>query len=572
MGSRKSGHPSEDVYTAAKAWVDSALRTDDSLFTPGEPIWSSRWLGELRDRFQGYGSARGNFYSWLRPRLAGSPPEVYQLMGEALYVFFLITHDPATKQQQIETVLGWSPSPVHIPPEVTAGLQPGLISGGRGFFSARPSYIGFLIEFVEQWKDQELSERNDLLHNPWGFSDFVQSLKLPGAPAQREALLHLVFPDTFEAIVSMNHKHKIAETFVDRVTQPADDVNRKLAQIRNSFEAELGRDFDFYEQDIREQWGGSRPASTRKRDEPVNQPDQPEAQEYTVASIEADGCFIQRSMLETMLNRLRTKKNLILQGPPGTGKTWLAKKLAFALIGSTDESKVRRFQFHPNVSYEDFIRGFRPQEGRLALIDGPFLEAVSTAVGNQSKDYVMVIEEINRGNPAQIFGEMLTLLEADKRDPTDALELSYRKFEDERVYIPPNLYVIGTMNVADRSIALVDLALRRRFAFIALEPTFGDAWGRWVHEQSGISLDFLRTIEQRLTALNGQIAADRSLGPQFRIGHSYVTPTPGRRIENSVEWFTQVVETEIGPLLEEYWFDDGSKSKDATLQLLRDLS
>ena len=571
MGSRKTDHRAEDVYTAAKAWVDCALRNDGSLFTPGAPIWSGRLLGELRERFEGHGSARGNFYVWLKPRLAGSPAEVYQLMGELLYLFFLITHDPSTKHQQIETVLGWSPSPVHILPERITGLEPGLINGGRGFFSARPSYVAFLIAFAEQWKQQELIERTTLLHDPWGFSDFVQSLKLPGAPAQREALLHLIFPDTFEAIVSMTHKRRIADTFADRITQLTSDVNHKLVQIRKSFEAELGRDFSFYERDIREQWDSSRPAPTNDKNEPEKQLNQPEVQQYTVANIEADGCFIHRSRLETMLNRLRTKKNLILQGPPGTGKTWLAKKLAFALIGSTDESKVRRFQFHPNMSYEDFIRGFRPQQGGLNLIDGPFLEVVSAAVIDQAKDYVIVIEEINRGNPAQIFGEMLTLLEADKHDAAEALELTYKKFADERIYIPPNLYVIGTMNVADRSIALVDLALRRRFAFIDLEPTFGDVWRRWVHDQSGVSLDFLRTIEQRLIDLNRQIADDRSLGPQFRVGHSYVTPTPGRRIENSAEWFTQVVETDIGPLLEEYWFDDSSKAREATIQLLRDL-
>ena len=200
-------------------------------------------------------------------------------------------------------------------------------------------------------------------------------------------------------------------------------------------------------------------------------PRQPPLGPYTVDDIMADGCFLEESRLRTILNRLKAKKNLILQGPPGTGKTWLAKKLAFALIGQVDDRRVRRFQFHPNLSYEDFIRGYRPNpDGRLTLVDGPFLEVVNAAKLDQSNDYVMVIEEINRGNPAQIFGEMLTLLEADKRDPGEALRLAHSGSNGERVYIPPNVYVIGTMNVADRSIALVDLALRRRFAFVDLEP------------------------------------------------------------------------------------------------------
>ena len=147
---------------------------------------------------------------------------------------------------------------------------------------------------------------------------------------------------------------------------------------------------------------------------------------YEIDHILAEGCFLDRAKLETMLQRLGVKQNLILQGPPGTGKTWLAKKLAYALIGHKDDSKVRPLQFHPNLSYEDFVRGWRPQgDGKLALVDGPFLQLIADAEQNPDDDYVMVIEEINRGNPAQIFGEMLTLLEADKRNEGEALALAY---------------------------------------------------------------------------------------------------------------------------------------------------
>lgn len=301
-------------------------------------------------------------------------------------------------------------------------------------------------------------------------------------------------------------------------------------------------------------------------------PEHPEVRRYTLDDIVADGCFLERSKLETILTRLRAKKNLILQGPPGTGKTWLAKKLAFALIGQIDDRRVRRFQFHPNLSYEDFIRGYRPDpDGGLTLVDGPFLEVVNAAKLDQSNDYVMVIEEINRGNPAQIFGEMLTLLEADKRDPDEALRLAHSGANGERVHVPANVYVIGTMNVADRSIALVDLALRRRFAFVDLEPVFGAVWRDWVHRQCDVSTNFLTTVEERMTALNERITDDRSLGPQFRVGHSYVTPAPGTRIDDQVEWFTQIVETEIGPLLDEYWFDNASEAENAKSALLMDL-
>ena len=293
---------------------------------------------------------------------------------------------------------------------------------------------------------------------------------------------------------------------------------------------------------------------------------------YTVDNIIEDGCFLSKIKVDKTLRRLRTKKNIILQGPPGTGKTWLAKRLAFALIGQRDDSKIRAVQFHPNLSYEDFIRGWRPSgEGKLTLVDGPFMEVIKTAIDDPESKYVIVIEEINRGNPAQVFGEMLTLLETDKRTPDEALELSYRKFAGERVYIPSNLYVIGTMNIADRSLALVDLALRRRFAFIDLEPTLGKSWRDWVKDKNGIDSQFLDEIERRINALNDEITIDPSLGAQFQVGHSYVTPAVGMNITDAKEWFGEVVETEIGPLLDEYWFDDLEKSRKAQKRLIEGL-
>lgn len=290
---------------------------------------------------------------------------------------------------------------------------------------------------------------------------------------------------------------------------------------------------------------------------------------YSLDNIIADGCFLSQTRLEQILERLRTKKNLILQGPPGTGKTWLAKRLAFALIGQHIDNKVRAVQFHPNLSYEDFVRGWRPAgDGRLALVDGPFLEMITAAAKEPGVRHVVVIEEINRGNPAQIFGEMLTLLEADKRTPNEALELCYRRGDGEQIYIPDNLYVIGTMNIADRSLALVDLALRRRFAFIDLEPMLNGAWHNWVHTQFAITPEILVEIEKRITILNTMISADNSLGAQYCIGHSYVTPSSGSVVSDAREWFRQVVETEIGPLLDEYWFDAPDKAQKAREQLL----
>ena len=294
---------------------------------------------------------------------------------------------------------------------------------------------------------------------------------------------------------------------------------------------------------------------------------------YDIADIIADGCFLSEDELSAALARLSAKKNLILQGPPGTGKTWLAKRLAYALIGTrnrkTTRERMRVIQFHPSLSYEDFVRGWRPDgDGQLKLTDGAFLGSIEASRAERDRPFVVIIEEINRGNPAQIFGEMLTLLEKDKRREDEAIELAYHSGDGQRVFIPDNLYVIGTMNIADRSLALVDMALRRRFAFITLETMLNDRWKQWCAEQAGLDGIAISGIQRLMTELNDEIENDHSLGPQFRIGHSYVTPAQGEKIDDARAWFQQIVATEISPLLEEYWFDEPDKASASRDKLL----
>jgi 5-methylcytosine-specific restriction protein B len=260
---------------------------------------------------------------------------------------------------------------------------------------------------------------------------------------------------------------------------------------------------------------------------------------------------------------LRRKKNVVLQGPPGTGKTWLAKRLGYALMGVRDDSRLTAVQFQPTLSYEDFVRGWRPDgSGGLKLADGVFLDAVFAALEDPTRPYVLVVEEINRGNPAQILGEMLTLLEDGKRSREEALRLAYPRTVDERIYVPENLYLIGTMNLADRSLALVDLALRRRFAFLSLTPLFNQRWRRWLLDR-GAPAAFVNSIAERMTDLNKAIAEERSLGSQFQVGHSFLTPiaSPGGEEAAWRKWYLETVRTEIAPLLLEYWYDDVDAAK-----------
>jgi 5-methylcytosine-specific restriction enzyme B len=293
---------------------------------------------------------------------------------------------------------------------------------------------------------------------------------------------------------------------------------------------------------------------------------------YGVESIVADGSFLSKETLERILYRLFEKKNLILQGPPGTGKTWLAKRLGMALIGhKPQEPQLRVIQFHPNLSYEDFVRGWRPDVGGLLkLHEGVFMQMVTAALAAPEECYVLVIEEINRGNPAQIFGELLTLLESGRRTPRDSVQLCYPDGDgiQSPVYVPENLFVIGTMNIADRSLAIVDLAFRRRFAFFNLEPALGEAWRNWVVNKFQVELGIAIAIEARINQLNQTISADRRLGRAFQIGHSYVTPTQSMEGRDVRDWFAEVVDTELKPLLEEYWFDAPEEVEGAITQLL----
>ena len=287
---------------------------------------------------------------------------------------------------------------------------------------------------------------------------------------------------------------------------------------------------------------------------------------YNLEDLIKEGCFVEEEQLSKIISSLNRKKSIILQGPPGTGKTWLAKRLANIIVGYKNSNNIKAIQFHPNMSYEDFIRGYRPSgDGRLALIDGPFLEMINKARNDSQSNYVMVIEEINRGNPAQILGEMLTLLEVDKRTPTEALELTYRREHENGIFIPNNLYVIGTMNLADRSLAMVDFALRRRFAFFYLAPNFDEKWLNYMIDKTKLSRKSLEKIRHVMNNLNQYIAKEEMLGNAFTIGHSYLTCDSV--IPDAMSWYKDIIDSEIKPLLEEYWFDDSNKLDTALKKL-----
>lgn len=238
------------------------------------------------------------------------------------------------------------------------------------------------------------------------------------------------------------------------------------------------------------------------------------------------------------------------------------------LLGEKSEDRVEFVQFHPSLSYEDFVLGLRPDgKGHFALKSGIFQRFARKAQDDPRKPYVFVIDEINRGNVAKIFGELLMLIEADKRGQEHAVPLAYGGEEDEKFYLPANLHIIGTMNTADRSLALVDYALRRRFAFFTLDPDFGDAFREHMEHERKCPAALIDRLCNRIAALNSVIKEDtRSLGRGYQIGHSFFCS--GAVIAEGESWYRSVVEYEIRPLLEEYWMDDPKKAESEVNKLL----
>ena len=286
--------------------------------------------------------------------------------------------------------------------------------------------------------------------------------------------------------------------------------------------------------------------------------------EYSEADFLSD-IFMSKEDYNELVETLKHQKNIILCGAPGVGKTYAAKKLAYSVMGEQADERVMQVQFHQSYSYEDFIMGYRPVEsGGFEIRTGAFYDFCQKAKEDSENDYFFIIDEINRGNLSRIFGELFMLIENSKRGNID-LPLLYRP--EERFTVPKNLYIIGMMNTADRSLAMLDYALRRRFAFFTMKPGF--ATEQFRAYQTDIGSSSLDRVISCVQELNHEIESDPALGQGFCIGHSYFCCLEEKPESEIASALKVVVKHEIIPMLREYWFDDIQKANEWGEKLLR---
>ena len=272
--------------------------------------------------------------------------------------------------------------------------------------------------------------------------------------------------------------------------------------------------------------------------------------------------YMDRRGYDAIVGLLKTKKNIILQGAPGVGKTYAAKRLAYSMMGVKDVSRVKLVQFHQSYSYEDFIEGYRPSGAGFELVKGAFYSFCKKAAEDEENAYFFIIDEINRGNLSKIFGELFMLIESDKRG--DKLQLLYSR---ELFSVPTNVHIIGMMNTADRSLAMLDYALRRRFAFVELCPAFdSDGFRDYC---AGLDNPRFEALVREVESLNRAIAEDESLGEGFCIGHSYFCNMDADSCTDAA--LASIVDYELIPMLKEYWFDEPSKVREWSDRLRRSL-
>jgi 5-methylcytosine-specific restriction protein B len=546
----------EAVYEVANAFVERGLRLDDSLFTPGKPIWT---LAGIRGLYECYvanpDESPGSFEEKLIGQLADAEPDVKQLATELAFVHLLMPNDiGATRKLQFINRLLPKGDAVAIPENLLRALDHGIAGFGQAK-TQRHFHYTFLILFVRAWKELNNEQQRRCLADPNTFKQFVVSIPSKGGAAQRDALLHLVFPNYFEPIVSLNQKLAIVHTFEDNTEAQIVDIDKKLLALRQRLSGSYGHEFDFYDPEVHALWKQSLVSGRVRRGAKKDVP------QTVLGSLQilANRLLLDYAYLADIQHLLHDKRQVIFYGPPGTGKTYVALELAKLFAGDPDRyddeaGLVKLVQFHPSYAYEDFVEGYRPRlvngQPGFELVDGPLKQIAAAARNDPDNTHVLVIDEINRGNVAKVFGELYFLLEY--RDRFMNLQYSTVEFA-----LPPNLWIIGTMNTADRSIALLDAALRRRFYFVPFFPDRPPIQGllrRWLAREKPDLVWLADRVDE----------ANRRLGD----AHAAIGPSHFVRANLDDPWIARIWEHAILPYVAEQFFGEEERLSEFRLDAL----
>lgn len=567
-----------ELLDAAEVWKEQCLLQGGSLFGE-EKLWARNYFNEL-DRFfvKRPKVGDGGFLKKLQLQLEPASSGAKRLFSEMIWLYWLVSDLRAdNKLGKIREVYEWSGE--SLPKGHWALgelLEKGFVNPGQEYHRAWKGFV-FIISVMLKWTGLSRTEQSSLLVDSWGFAEWLDERSAQSSHQFRHALLFLLFPDDFESIVSESKKKEIVKALgQSQEKQPSTriDLDKAVLAIRRRLEARHGgHKVDFYAEPFKQMWesdGSRMEKSSREQGdlrealEGGRETASTEVKQYSLEEGLRD-LLMERTQFRRIVDLLESRKNLILQGPPGVGKSFVAKRVAWILVGRKDPACVQLVQFHQSYSYEDFVQGFRPTErGGFTLRRGVFFELCERARLASERKFVLVIDEINRGNLSRIFGELLMLIEADKRDSEFATVLTYGS-ADEPFFVPENLYILGLMNTADRSLAIVDYALRRRFAFETLEPAYDTRAFRARLEEEGIDSDLVNRIDKKFSDLNQTIRKDKDLGAGFEIGHSYFMQD--QEINFDEDWYIRILDSQIEPLLKEYWFDRPERVKDEMKKL-----